>query len=258
MSSAKWRPFFLGLNVLIKWVPMCVWSIVCSLQFSFVIYGTVCYQQIRFSCDEWENIYISSYHIDQIGSVNISPLVMISSWIMLHDDVSKWKHFPRYWPFVWGRPVNSPHKGQWHGALMFSLICVWINGWVNNCDAGDLRCCRVHYDVIVMTHCCVFYYILNTGISMTGMQLHVCVWVVWYTQFALYFNIVNVIEEMPVHTCLDVLTEGSQPNQNFAQHIVYGNIRSYINVQTTVPKTFNQRQSGPWRHLVIAWGESGK
>ena len=30
------------------------------------------------------------------------------------------------------KPVNSPHKGQWRGALMFSLICVWINGWVNN------------------------------------------------------------------------------------------------------------------------------
>ena len=29
-------------------------------------------------------------------------------------------------------PVNSPHKGQWRGALMFSLICAWINGWVNN------------------------------------------------------------------------------------------------------------------------------
>ena len=43
-----------------------------------------------------------------------------------HDDVIKWKHFPRYWPFVWGihrSPVNSPHKGQWRGALMFSLIC---------------------------------------------------------------------------------------------------------------------------------------
>ena len=25
-----------------------------------------------------------------------------------------------------------PHKGQWRRALMFSLICVWINGWVNN------------------------------------------------------------------------------------------------------------------------------
>ena len=42
-----------------------------------------------------------------------------------HDDVFKWKHFPRYWPFDWGIhrwPVNSPHKGQWRGALMFSLI----------------------------------------------------------------------------------------------------------------------------------------
>ena len=32
-----------------------------------------------------------------------------------HDDVIKWKHFPRYWPFVRGihrSPVNSPHKGQ--------------------------------------------------------------------------------------------------------------------------------------------------
>ena len=49
-------------------------------------------------------------------------------------------------------PVNSPHKGQWHGRLMFSLICVWINGWVNNREAGDLRCYRAHYDVIVMCY----------------------------------------------------------------------------------------------------------
>ena len=71
-----------------------------------------------------------------------------------HDDVIKWKHFPRYWPFVRGihrSPVNSPHKGQWRGALMFSLICVWINGWVNNREAGDLRRYRAHYEVIVMT-----------------------------------------------------------------------------------------------------------
>ena len=43
-----------------------------------------------------------------------------------HDDVIKWKHFPRYWPFVrriLRSPVNSPHKGQWREALMFSLIC---------------------------------------------------------------------------------------------------------------------------------------
>ena len=47
-------------------------------------------------------------------------------------------------------PVNSPHKGQWRGALMFSLICVRINGWVNNGDAGDLRRQCAHYDVSVM------------------------------------------------------------------------------------------------------------
>ena len=47
-------------------------------------------------------------------------------------------------------PVNSPHKGQWRGALVFSLICAWINGWGNNRGAGDLRRHRAHYDVIVM------------------------------------------------------------------------------------------------------------
>ena len=47
-------------------------------------------------------------------------------------------------------PVNSPHKGQWRRALMFSLICVWLNGRVNNRKAGDLRRYCAHYDVIVM------------------------------------------------------------------------------------------------------------
>ena len=50
-----------------------------------------------------------------------------------YDDAIKWKHFPRYWPFVRGirrSPVNSPHKGQWRGGVMFSLIYAWMNGWV--------------------------------------------------------------------------------------------------------------------------------
>ena len=37
---------------------------------------------------------------------------------------------------------------------MFSLICTWINGWVNTRDAGDLRRHRAHYDVIVMLQGC--------------------------------------------------------------------------------------------------------
>ena len=71
-----------------------------------------------------------------------------------HDNVvNKWKHFRRYWPFVrviHRSLVNSPHKGQWRGALIFSLICTWTNGYVNNRDAGELRRHRAHYDVIVM------------------------------------------------------------------------------------------------------------
>ena len=77
-----------------------------------------------------------------------------SRHLLIHDDVIKLKHIPRYWPFVpeiHRSPVNSPQKGQWRGALMFSLICAWLNGWVNNREAGDLRRHRAHYDVI-LTH----------------------------------------------------------------------------------------------------------
>ena len=69
-----------------------------------------------------------------------------------HHDVIKWKYFQRYWPFVRGihrSSVNSAYKGQWRGALVFSLI-FWINSWVNNREAGDLRRHRAHYDVTVI------------------------------------------------------------------------------------------------------------
>ena len=97
----------------------------------------------RFSLAIWERSWFN--HATKV------PYLIQSS--IPHDDVIKWKHFPRYWHFVRGihrSPVNSPHKGQWRGALIFSLICVWINGWVNNREAGDLRRYRVHYDFIVM------------------------------------------------------------------------------------------------------------
>ena len=35
-------------------------------------------------------------------------------------------------------------------SLMFSLICTWLNRWLNNGEAGDLRRYRGHYDVAVM------------------------------------------------------------------------------------------------------------
>ena len=90
----------------------------------------------------------------QLNGVELlNPTDIYGCTYLSHDDVIKWKHFPRYWPFVRGihrSPVNSPHKGQWRGALKFSLICARINDWVNNGEAGDLRRNRSHYDVIVM------------------------------------------------------------------------------------------------------------
>ena len=91
-----------------------------------------------------------------------------------HADVIKWKHFPRYWPFVRGihrSPVNSPHKGQWRGTLMCSMICAWINSWVNNREAGDFRRYRTHYDVTVMAQ-----RTSNTEIPAKWYNLHICHW----------------------------------------------------------------------------------
>ena len=84
---------------------------------------------------------------------NVSLYPWCRHQMKTHDDVIKWKFFPRYWPFVRGihrSPVNSPHKGQWCGALLFSLICAWINAWANIREAGDLRRHRTLCSITVM------------------------------------------------------------------------------------------------------------
>ena len=102
----------------------------------------------------WRHTTCASYGESAVSRMGGDEGVMMwLNWVPFHDDIIKWKHFPHYWPFVWGihqSPVNSQHKGQWQGALMFSLICTWTNSWVNNREAGHLRCHRAHYDVTVM------------------------------------------------------------------------------------------------------------
>ena len=71
----------------------------------------------------------------------------------MHDDVIKWKYFPRYWYFVrriHRSPIDSPHKGQCRRAYIFSLICARTNGWADSRDASDLRRHRAHYGDILM------------------------------------------------------------------------------------------------------------
>ena len=88
------------------------------------------------------------YAVDQYQSTVPTISGILHSW---------WRHqteiFSRYWPFarvIHQTPVNSPHKGQWWGALMFLWSAPCINGWLNNREAGDLRRHRAHYNVIVM------------------------------------------------------------------------------------------------------------
>ena len=102
----------------------------------------------------------------------------------LHDDVIKWNPFRitgplcgDQWPVT--PPPPPPHttttttthththtlKGQWRGALNFSLICAWINGWANNHEAGDLRRHRAHNDVTLMVGAFIITTFQNTSIN---------------------------------------------------------------------------------------------
>ena len=106
---------------------------------------------------------VRKIHQRSVDSLHKGPVILKASpchdviqmlgWIVLtvnnHDDVIKWKPwFPRYWPFVGEFPGHRWIPPQ--RPVIFFLICAWINGWVYNREAGDLRRHRAHYDVIIV------------------------------------------------------------------------------------------------------------
>ena len=96
-------------------------------------------QYERMQCP-WNDTMWASWCLDQMNS-NI-----LRSW---------WRHqmktfFALLAICAGNSPVNSSHKDQWPGALMFSLIWAWVNHRVNTGEIGDLKRYRAHYDVIVM------------------------------------------------------------------------------------------------------------
>ena len=103
----------------------------------------------------WPIIFFSNW-VSIISADSLAPSINKSSASMIlavHDDVLKWKHFPRYWPFVWGihrSSVFSLTKASDAELWCSSLICAWTNVWVNNWVASDLGRHRAHYDVIVI------------------------------------------------------------------------------------------------------------
>ena len=96
----------------------------------------------------WKAITVHS--CDVISGCYLRQFICVATTITIHDYVIIWKHFPRYWPFVRGihrSPVNSPHKGQWRGTLMFCLICAlnkqWWGWWFETPSRPLWRHCNV-------------------------------------------------------------------------------------------------------------------
>ena len=84
MSSAKWRPFCLGLNVL------------------------------------WRNISASGYRL----VINSFPLIKSFKHMMTSSNGNIFHVTGPLCGEFTGDRLNSPQKGQWRGALIFSLICI--------------------------------------------------------------------------------------------------------------------------------------
>ena len=95
-------------------------------------------------------LYVLKEHNDNEKNTECSILFKYITNMMTSSNGNIFRITGFYVRGIHRWPVNSPHKGQWRGALMFSLICIWINGWVINREAGDLRRYRAHYDVTVM------------------------------------------------------------------------------------------------------------
>ena len=90
-------------------------------------------------------------------SVSISraivPIVKFSFWLRFHN--TWWRHQMETFSVLLAicagnSPVTGEFPSQRPVTRMFSLICAWINDWVNNHETGDLRHHGAHYDIIVM------------------------------------------------------------------------------------------------------------
>ena len=129
------------------------------------------------------------------------------------------EHFPRYWTFVRGihrSPVHSQRKGQWRGAFMFSLICIWINGWVNKREASDLRRYRAHYDVTVMQGGITRPHHIN----ITDMPKHTQLYCMAYQLYCLqsHFQVLIFVRTTPSNSVLFCCGPWYPPRSKPANH----------------------------------------
>ena len=124
------------------WLQLQMWCCICMCLLFTLIFWLSTWNW-RFFITFFREILIANlYGHNRLNPADVASIwtiliVPITCWldsralearqhvIGLHDDVTKWKHFPCYWPFLRGihrSPVNSPHKGQWRGTMVSSMI----------------------------------------------------------------------------------------------------------------------------------------
>ena len=90
-------------------------------------------EQFRYNTENSRWIIITKstpYHSNECEMKGINCESQISWLICMHDDVIKWKHFPRYWPFAREIPTlhlrHNDHDGvsnhQPHDCLLIRLF----------------------------------------------------------------------------------------------------------------------------------------
>ena len=113
------------------------------------LYGLIRISRFRYFNSDWPS------HYNPRVLVNVRSVIVARSASSTGGDmITSWNGNifrvagPLCGEFTGHRWIKP--KGQWRGALMFSLICAWTNDWANNEDTGDLKRHRAHYDVSVM------------------------------------------------------------------------------------------------------------
>ena len=146
----------IAFSVTYRWRPFAN-MIFSQLSMHYTICGAVCFS-LPISLVKIERIYIlcpiiiiiiksevwTITHCLGLGHETMVWAVCLSIFLLSMMTSSNGNIFRDTGPLL---PVNSPHKGQWRGALIFSMICAWTNSSVNG---GDLRRNRTHYDVTEM------------------------------------------------------------------------------------------------------------
>ena len=126
----------------------------------------------------------------------------------------------------WNPRTKASEAELW----FFSLICVWINGWVNNRKAGDLRRHRAHYDVSVMRRilprlfCWIVSFHMTETLLVADEIRYIFFWTMWKAW--LFETIPYIIEILSISTHVWNIIQHTESDQVFMNSGIVSNSES--------------------------------